>query len=143
MIRGKSKGCPFGLPVAFGCKTAGGCVSMMSSVEDIEDAEDKSMSVIQNWEILFACDNVKRCPYADVFVKSEEGGFAVDCKFDPNTNSLPAGNVGLNGSPLYPNYYVGDINVPLKGGPAGYMSDDNNSGLYFGELFSDLIKGLV
>ena len=80
----------------------------------------------------------------DVFVKSNDNdNIVVDCKFDPLNSSIPAGNVGLNGSPLYPNYYVGDINVGLKHGPSGYMSDDNNSSLYFGELFTDLIKGLT
>ena len=149
MIRGKKKPCPFGLPVPFGCKTSGGCISMMSQVDGPDESDepelsnDKSDVVIENWELLLTCETVSRCPYADVFVKSGDDSLVVDCKFDPLNSSIPAGNVGLNGSPLYPNYYVGDINIPLKGGPAGYVSDDNNNSLYFGEMFTDLIKGLV
>ncbi len=144
MIRGKRKSCPFGLPIPFGCKTAGKCISMMSTTNNIEDSEEKSTVTINNWETLFACSDAKRCPHADLFVKSKEGdGVAVDCKFDPDMKAMPAGNVGLNGSPLYPNYYVGDINAPLRVGPSGYVTDDNNNGLYFGEVFTDLIKGLT
>ena len=143
MIRGKKKSCPFGLLIPFGCKTSGGCISMMSHIDESSDSDDRDDIAARNWEILLTCETVSRCPYADVFVKSNDDSLVVDCKFDPSNNSLPAGNVGLNGSPLYPNYYVGDINIPLKGGPSGYLSDDNNNSLYFGELFTDLIKGLV
>ena len=115
---------------------------MMSYIDD-PDADDADNSIIENWEILLTCETASKCPYADVFVKSNDDGLVVDCKFDPLNSSIPAGNVALNGSPLYPNYYVGDINVGLKHGPSGYMSDDNNSSLYFGELFTDLIKGLT
>tara|TARA_B100000131_G_scaffold318526_1_gene362583 strand:+ start:317 stop:751 length:435 start_codon:yes stop_codon:yes gene_type:complete len=144
MIRGKKKTCPFGLSIPFGCKTSGGCISMMSYIDHSSQDQDEALDLAtDNWEILLSCETVSRCPYADVFVTSGDKDVVVDCKFDPMTNAVPAGNVGLNGSPLYPNYYVGDINIPLKGGPSGYMSDDNNSSLYFGELFTDLIKGLV
>jgi hypothetical protein len=143
MIRGKKRPCPFGLSVPFGCKTAGGCISMMRTVDGDND-DDNALITVDNWSILLTCDTVSRCPYADVFVKSNDNdNIVVDCKFDPLNSSIPAGNVGLNGSPLYPNYYVGDINVGLNHGPSGYMSDDNNSSLYFGELFTDLIKGLT
>ena len=39
MIRGKSKGCPYNLPIPFGCMTAGNCISMMQDIEDEEDAD--------------------------------------------------------------------------------------------------------
>jgi hypothetical protein len=147
MIRGKAKSCPYGLPIPFGCKTAGKCVSMMSHIDKadkIEDPEASSMAVVENWGTLLSCSDASRCPHADLFVNSKDGdGVAVDCKFDAERKDAPAGNVGLNGSPLVLRHYVGDINEPLQSGPSGYVSDDNNNGLYFGEVFTDLIKGLT
>ncbi len=137
MIRGKSVACPYGLPIPLGCKTAGSCISMMNPSDDEGDIES-------NKEILLACDAKSKCPNNDLLIDPGNGvSPSVDCKFDPMTSARPAGNVGLDGSPLYPGFYVGDINSPLIGGPSGYMSDDNNNFLYFGELFTDLIKGLI
>jgi len=143
MIRGKSKGCPFNLPIPFGCKTAGGCVSMMSEVERDGDPEDASMVTEDNWNTLFECEKVSRCKYADVFLHPEKGGGGiVDCKFGEDSDGLPAGNVGLSGSPLYPNYYVGNSLIPTKGDPP-HMYDDNQSKNYFGSIYSEIIRSLI
>ena len=147
MIRGKTKSCPFGLPIPFGCKTAGRCMSMMTSLDGdggSDDPEDKSMIVAENLGTLLSCSDASRCSYADLFVNNKDNdGVVVDCKFNPSMKEVPAGNIGLNGSPLVLKHYVGDINAPLKTGPSGYITDDNNNGLYFGEVFTDLIKGLT
>mgnify|MGYP001181749914 CR=1 FL=1 len=144
MIRGKTKPCPFGLPIPFGCKTSGKCISLMSNINDIENAEDESMAMAENLGILLSCSDASRCPNADLFVSNKSNdGVAVDCKFGSETNSMPAGNVALNGSPLVPKVNVGDVTIPLKNGPSGYVTDDNNNGLYFGEIYTDLIKGLT
>lgn len=143
MIRGKSKKCPFNLPIPFGCKTAGSCMSMMRHIEDREDEEVLAETTKDNWNILFSCDKISRCKYADAFVKSKEGdGVVVDCKFGYDSDKIPAGNIGLSGSPLYPSYYVGNSLISTKGEPP-YMYDDNQSKNYFGSIYSDIIRSLV
>jgi hypothetical protein len=123
--------------------TAGSCVSMMRDVEDEEDAETISMIAEDNWNTLFGCEKVSRCKYADVLLKSDNGeDRLVECKFGSDSEGMPAGNVGLEGSPLYPNYYVGNSLIPTKGEPP-HMYDDNQSKNYFGSIYSDIIRSLI
>ena len=58
---------------------------------------------------------------------------SVDCKYDSEQPEVPAGNVGLNGSPAYPHIMVGNMPKPQYGYPISHYSDDNESrNVYYG-----------
>ena len=139
MIRGKSKACPFGLPIAYGCKCAGGSidgnVSAISLMRPISNSdEDLAIEIIEdNWEHLDLISDAKKCPYADRIMTDES---SVDCKYDPELNIIPAGNISFNGSPYYPHLYVGNTERPGYGYPLEYSSDDNESRTIYQGLYS-------
>ena len=141
MIRGSSKGCPFGLPIPYGCKNVGESIKYMSHKK-----EDDSSSE-HNFNILFMSimEGGSECPYADTIIKPENkrGGGLVDCKYSADNRMIPAGSSGLSGSALYPHWYVGDMYQPLKGMPLSYISDDNNYKEYFGSIYTDLFNAIV
>tara|TARA_B100000131_G_scaffold322185_1_gene375291 strand:+ start:8577 stop:9005 length:429 start_codon:yes stop_codon:yes gene_type:complete len=136
MIRGKTHHCPFGLSIPGGCKSAGGSVSGSNSaavsqmqVIDVKD-DDLEEVIDSNIEILLAVEEPGRCPFADMIIEDRE---AVDCKFDESLSSMPAGNVGLNGSPLYPHTFVGNMSEAQYGYPLDHYSDNNESrNVYYG-----------
>lgn len=140
MIRGKTKMCPFGLPVTYGCKCAGGlteegsaAISLMKPVTKIKD-EDLAIEVIEgNWELLDLVEKSSRCPYADAII---DDGSAVDCKYNEDSSILPAGNISFSGSPYYPHLYVGNTEKPGYGYPLEYSSDDNESRTIYQGLYS-------
>ena len=138
MIRGKTKLCPFGLPVPGGCTGAGGqledsknsAVSYMQPIDDSMSDEESEEAMENNWELLFSIDEDRKCPFADMIFEDKE---SVDCKYDEASGSLPAGNVGLQGSPLYPHVHVGNMPKAQYGYPLEYYSDDNESrNVYYG-----------
>tara|TARA_A100001011_G_scaffold371841_1_gene429617 strand:+ start:621 stop:1049 length:429 start_codon:yes stop_codon:yes gene_type:complete len=136
MIRGKAHSCPFGLSVPGGCKSAGGflpesdvpAVSQMTSVDP--DSETVQEDVDSNMELLLSIQEPLQCPFADMIFEKKK---AVDCKYDEALGSMPAGNVGLNGSPLYPHTFVGNMSEAQYGYPLDYYSDNNESrNVYYG-----------
>ena len=139
MIRGNKKGCPFGLPIPYGCKNAGLCTKSMSA-----DIKDDGV-VENNFYILLLCEEEisGECLFADSIIELEDSPAMVDCKFSKDLKNVPAGNVGLNGSALYPNFFVGDMFQPLKGMPLDYIMDDNESKNYFGSIYTDMVRHLI
>lgn len=138
MIRGKTKNCPFGLSVPGGCMSAGGAstedespvVSKMVPVS-YGNTEDQMYEIMSdNLEELLLAEAPAQCPFADR-VFAERG--SVDCKFDQQSDSMPAGNVSLNGSPNYPHLMVGNSPKAQYGYPVNQYSDDNeNTSVYYG-----------
>ena len=137
MIRGKTKICPFGLPISQGCVSAGGesiedelpVISKMVPLTAVSE-KDRPKVLEDNLEELLLAENHDLCPFADRVFEEKD---AVDCKFDEETDSAPAGNVGLNGSPIYPHTMVGNMPKPQYGYPITQYSDDNeNTSVYYG-----------
>ncbi len=136
MIRGKLHKCPFGLPIPEGCSSAGGsgCGSKFAAIYNMTPLEslDKD-SILEakeyNQDQLLLVEEPKKCPYADAIVEKKN---TVDCKFDAKQPLVPAGNVGLNGSPLHPGVVVGDMPQAQYGYPLDYYSDNNeNQRVYY------------
>jgi len=138
MIRGNMKKCPFGLPITDGCKSVGGIVDNsnrpaifdMTPLEAADSEEEEKEIVDNNLEIMLMIDEYSKCPFADVIFKEKE---SADCKYDPRQSTIPAGNVGLNGSPLYPHIMIGNMPEAQYGYPLDYYSDNNESrNVYYG-----------
>ena len=129
MIRGKTRQCPFGLPISGGCKSAGAAVVQMTELSSENSDEERRDIMEENWNQLLLLGDSKACPFADLIMES---GDSVDCKFDRAHGARPAGNVGLQGSPLYPHTYVGNSPEAQYGYPMEYYSDNNNRSVYYG-----------
>jgi hypothetical protein len=138
MIRGKSKSCPFGLSIPSGCNKAGGEISEAKRIAildmvpiDSANSEKEAEEILEdNLEIMLMLDEDRKCPFADVIYENKR---SVDCKYDEKQPSMPAGNVGLNGSPLYPHTMVGNMPEAQYGYPLDYYSDNNESrNVYYG-----------
>ena len=138
MIRGKTLGCPYGLAVPAACSSVGGQVKdakgsvvfEMISINNAETKEEAEKITDSNLELMLMIDKPARCPFADLII--EDSG-SVDCKFDPKQTTIPAGNVGLNGSPLYPHIMIGNMPEAQYGYPLDYYSDNNESrNVYYG-----------
>lgn len=138
MIRGKTKLCPFGLPIPGGCTSAGGVsdeagnsvIFYMQAIDDSMSDEEAEEAMEGNWELLFSVDEDSKCPFADMIFEEKE---SVDCKYDEKLGTLPAGNVGLQGSPLYPHIHIGNMPEAQYGYPLEYYSDNNESrNVYYG-----------
>jgi len=130
MIRGKTKLCPFGLPVCSGCESIGSAASMLIVLDDEMSKEERDSAMSDNLDVLISCGSEERCPFADMILPDSG---TVDCKFDRAKGSRPAGNVGLQGSPLYPHTFVGNQPEAGYGYPMEYYSDNNESrNVYYG-----------
>lgn len=138
MIRGKVKMCPFGLSVPGGCLSAGGLsvedevpvISKMVPMHLIKDSDQRKKAIEDNLEEMLLAEKPETCPFADRVYEEKE---AVDCKFDEEHESAPAGSVGLNGSPLYPHLMIGNMPKAQYGYPINQYSDDNeNTSVYYG-----------
>lgn len=138
MIRGKINSCPFGLPVTEACATIGGhtsdgepVIASMTIVEGLDWEDGEIDRVIDdNIDLMLSADNPKKCPFADRIYSDKD---AVDCKYDEESDVIPAGSVGLNGSPLYPHLMVGNMPKAQYGYPLDQYSDDNESrNIYYG-----------
>tara|TARA_R110002020_G_scaffold50716_7_gene143286 strand:+ start:74555 stop:74992 length:438 start_codon:yes stop_codon:yes gene_type:complete len=144
MIRGKTKKCPYGLPVPYGCMEAGDFISVMAPISKDDNAEVASKKMVHNWDLLMQMDNGSSCKYADALIKSKDDDEieAVDCKHGEDAQGMPAGNAGINPSNLSPHWFVGDMYQPLKGMPLDYISDDNQYKEYFGSIYTDMINAI-
>ena len=134
MIRGNKIGCPFGLDIPEGCLCAGGSVSMMIDVSELR-GESLLAAVDRNNDIMLMEDTPLSCIYADVIIENKD---VVDCKYSADSKMIPAGNVGINGSPYYPHLYSGNVSekIPNEYPVKNYSDNNHNDGNpYFG-LFS-------
>jgi hypothetical protein len=140
VIRGKLHQCPFGLPVAEGCISIGAVrkdgeknraiARDMTPLDLAEHEEERKELAEKNMDLMFLAEEKIKCPFADrVF---EDKG-SVDCKYDEDQSRLPAGNVGLTGSPLYPRMMIGNMPEAQYGYPLDQYSDNNESrSVYYG-----------
>lgn len=140
MIRGKTIGCPFGLAVPAACGSVGGqiedskrsAVFEMITIDSADTKAEVEKIVDSNLELMLMVSEPSRCPFADLILEERN---SVDCKFDPKQTTIPAGNVGLNGSPLYPHTMIGNMPEAQYGYPIDHYSDNNEANVYNG-LFS-------
>ena len=134
MIRGNKIGCPFGLDIPEGCLCAGGSVSMMTQISDLK-GDALSAATDRNNDLMLAEDTPLTCIYADIIIEDKD---VVDCKYNVDSDIMPAGNVGLNGSPYYPHLYSGNVSEKIQGEyPVKNYSDNNhNDGNPYLGLFS-------
>ena len=138
MIKGKIEMCPFGLPVTDACTSIGGymeedgrlAVYSMIPVDVASNDKEKEQIIEDNLELMILIKEPSKCPFADRVFEEKK---SVDCKYDENSSSIPAGNVGLNGSPLYPHTMVGNMPEAQYGYPLDHYSDNNESrNIYYG-----------
>jgi len=126
MIRGKSKSCPFGLPITEGCKRIGDSIFTLKRVTANSTKEEKEF----NYQVFLTMDDEEKkpCPHADL-IMGKKG--AVDCKWDPETHQKMSGNTFVSGSPIYPNLYIG-TSKSNETYPIGTYGDDNLRTIYYG-----------
>jgi hypothetical protein len=105
-------------------------ISNMVPLDYAEDDEQKRILLEDNLEEMLLAETPEKCPFADRIYDDKD---AVDCKFDENQKSAPAGSAGLNGSPMYPHIMIGNMPKAQYGYPINYYSDDNeNTDVYYG-----------
>ncbi len=105
-------------------------ISKMVPLYLVEDDEQRQKVLEDNLEEMLLAEMPEQCPFADRVYENKE---AVDCKFDENQQSMPAGSAGLNGSPMYPHLMIGNMPKAQYGHPINYYSDDNeNTDVYYG-----------
>lgn len=142
--------CPFGLPIPFGCKHAGNCVSKMAptsilgketseyQIKNIGNANTKLLAT----NLLNSTVQPKPCTYAGKVLDQNN---AVECSYNDN-NPEEHVTKALTSSPFYPSLF----NTSIQGlftVPLGLYSDYNISrNLWFGSMSlqgsekQDLIK---
>tara|TARA_Y100001937_G_C7127964_1_gene335761 strand:- start:576 stop:983 length:408 start_codon:yes stop_codon:yes gene_type:complete len=131
MIRGKTKGCPFGLSIPEDCMCAGDSVLLMEGIENLSGGLDEVIN--RNNDILISSSSKIKCKYADSILDNEG---VVDCKYDDNFEEKPAGNFALPGSPYYPHIFSGNAPKIDQGFPGKlYVDDSYGNNAYYG-LFS-------
>lgn len=124
MIRGKSKPCPFGLPIPEACKCIGNSIFSLKRINSESTKEDKE----SNYEVFLSLNEKSECPFADLIMEKKE---AVDCKWNPEEYRKLSGNSFVSGSPIYPNLYIGN-SKSYQSYPVNYYSDDNIRSIYYG-----------
>lgn len=140
MIRGNIHQCPFGLPVTEACVSIGSVrkngekkralIKDMTPLSLAENEEEREEITEGNMDLMLLAGEEIKCPFADRIFKDKG---AVDCKYDERQGRLPAGNVGLTGSPLYPHTMIGNMPEAQYGYPLDEYSDNNESrSVYYG-----------
>lgn len=126
MIRGKTKPCPFSLPITEGCKCVGNSVFAMKRITANSTKEEKEF----NYQVFLTMDDEDKapCPFADLIMDKK---VAVDCKWNPETHQKMSGNAFVSGSPIYPNLYIGN-SKSYQSYPIGNYGDDNIRTIYYG-----------
>jgi hypothetical protein len=124
MIRGKSKPCPFGLPIPEACKCIGNAIFSLKRINSNSTNEDKE----SNYEVFLSLNEKSECPFADLIMEKKG---AVDCKWNPEEYKKLSGNSFVSGSPIYPNIYIGN-SKSYQSYPVNYYSDDNIRSIYYG-----------
>ena len=134
--RDSEDGCPFGLPIPFGCQYAGENVKSMSPIDVMgKDSSDDEKSAIGAantkllaWNLLRSSEKPCKCIYAGHLLEKQG---AVECNHDdsaPGQGSAQA----LQAAPFYSKMFNGIING-LYSYPVGYFGDFNISrNMYYG-----------
>src|SRR5271157_5156528 len=128
--RNSEDGCPFGLPIPFGCQYAGNNVKNMSPIDimgkDSSDDEKNAIGAANTkllaWNLLRTSEKPSKCPYVGHLLEKQG---AVECNHDdsaPGQGSAQA----LQAAPFYSKMFNGVING-LNTYPVGYFGDYNVS----------------
>ena len=137
MIRDTNDGCPFGLPIPLGCKSAGDSVERMAPLSMLgkdkpEDnvLDDETNEVKNANRMLLSIENpCQRCKYAGKVIKDKD---KVECNFDSNAPGI-GNSPGLVGAPFYSIVYNNATYDGLYSYPVGYFGDENISrNIYYG-----------
>ena len=74
MIRGKnkSKQCPFGLEIPFGCKNVGNSILEMILIEDTEDRKKESLEYNNKRLVAAVTDSALKCPFANEIYEDKD-----------------------------------------------------------------------
>ena len=105
-------------------------IAKMVPLSMTKEGPERAKALEDNIEEMLLAESPEQCPFAD---RVYEERSAVDCKFDENQPSAPAGSAGLNGSPMYPHIMIGNMPKAQYGYPINYYSDDNEStNVYYG-----------
>ena len=126
------EGCPFGLPIPYGCKRAGKIIARMAPLDALgEDSSDEERAAIAkaNRHLLMwdKSEDGGRCAFAGKIFKDKN---AVECGWD--AHGIPGGS-GLRGSPFYYRHFSGTGLDGLYVYPLGYYTDNSiDRGMYYG-----------
>lgn len=136
----EEQSCPFGLPVPFGCKYAGGVINRMAPLsalgDDPKPSEKKKVSdanvKVLAYTLMGSSEEPSKCDYAaHIFDKKE----AVECNYE-DTAPGEGQKGALLGAPFYDQIFAGVGLNGLFSYPIGYYADYNISrNLYYG-IFS-------
>ena len=124
--RGKKncEGCPFALPIPFGCKNIGNSVHDMKEVRDECGEEEKNNNWVIAIKYLIGEENSK-CPHA-----ANIYGDIVSCSYEEmSSESIDP----ISGSPYYPHIYpqsLPSMGIPYDGDSS--TLDDNYVNIYRG-----------
>ena len=127
-----SEGCPFGLKIPMGCKSAGEIITKMaplSMLGDEVDEESKGKLIKANKHLFVLYADGDRCAYAGKLFKEKE---AVECNWGTNAPGVSQDSA-LLGSPYYSKVYNNVAYDGLFSYPQGWYGDENISrNLYYG-----------
>lgn len=107
--------CPFGLPIADGCRNAGNGIDRLCPLNDIQDEQVKEAKAKLNRKVFFYSQECKRCKYAENILKDKE---MVNCNWGDTAEGMPTPT--LEGSPFYPKIQSGEF-VGLYVSPVSFF----------------------
>ena len=119
-------GCPFGLPIPFGCKCAGKTIDNMAPFEimgpNVSEDEKESISEANSrllaWSLLRTAEPPEQCPYVGKIIEDKD---AVQCNYNDTAPKAGAGQA-LTSAPFYPQVFNSSMNG-LYTFPIGFYSD--------------------
>jgi len=132
VIRNKETPCPFGLPIPYGCRSAGISVDKMTKIDDSasEEAKNEEEKIRSNNMKILSSVSPSQCKYANhLFNKSHK---SVECSF--GDSSAGQKNPLFEGSEYYSQImngigFSGLYTVPPMSGPGDPFYNRN---LYYG-----------
>lgn len=104
--------CPFGLPIAFGCKNAGQHINRMYPIEAWKEAtpQDKEKIKMANmrlltWAMMMGTEQPQKCIYADDLF--DEKSDKVNCSYGDTAAGQGIGSKMYDGIPSYNTMFAG------------------------------------
>jgi len=124
------RSCPFGLPVAAGCRAAGNSVESMVVLEDIDkDLREKQAKA--NRRVYVFGQTGERCVYADRIVEDKN---IVHCDYGEGGEKIR--DFAIRPSPLYPRLFNGVGSYGLYSYPMSGYSNNYGSGQAFTGIYA-------
>ena len=132
--------CPFGLPIPFGCQTAGQNIDKMFPLEKLgaSSTKDELAKIatanqrLHAWGIMNSGEKPQQCKYAGKIFPEQKG---VDCNKGDTAEGQPEAGV-LLGSPAYSKNFAGVSLDGLYSYPLGFLADYNISRNSFYGIYS-------